>query len=325
MPSSMKKRAAFILILSLLPSLGYAERQLLDRVVAVVDEDAITQSELDNYMRPLYEQLKQEHEGDHLVRKLHEVRTKLLNQMIEDRLVYHEAKEMGIEVTEADIEEELQEFKNQFTDETSMDQALQEQGLSMTALKDRLKRSLMVRRLHDIEIRSKIVVSPRELEKYYSDHQEEFMETDQVKARFMTIKKSAQSRDKGLTDEPSLARIRILHERVLRGEDFAKLATENSEDSYAAGGGVGDWLKPGSMIPALEEVLFKLEPGAVSGVIETPMGYHFFRVEAKKEGRNRTFEEAREEILEKIFQEKARARFEEWMEELKRKSYISVR
>jgi parvulin-like peptidyl-prolyl isomerase len=81
----------------------------------------------------------------------------------------------------------------------------------------------------------------------------------------------------------------------------------------------------GDVIPAIGDVIFKLKPNEVSEMVETSMGYHLFRLEERKEGHKRSFEEARDEIFSKIFREKGSEQFRLWMEELKRKAYISVR
>ena len=316
-----------LLFISLIscPSRLAADSQLIDRVAAVVDEDAITQSELDVYLRPIYEQMKQEYKGEQLMRQLQDVRRKLLSQMIEDRLVYHAAKQRGIEATDSDIENQMVEFKKRFSNETALEDALQQEGLTLSSLKDRLKRGVMVHRLHEMEVRSKVVVSPLELQNYYQEHLSEFVEPEQVKARFMTLKKNAQSREKGLKDEEAFTKLKELRRPVLSAEDFTAVAKENSEDSQAAQGGLNAWIVKGSMIPALDEALFKLKLGEVSDIIETPMGYHFFRLEEKKQGKHRNFEEARDDIFQQLYHEKAKERFNSWMEELKRNAYISVR
>jgi peptidyl-prolyl cis-trans isomerase SurA len=79
------------------------------------------------------------------------------------------------------------------------------------------------------------------------------------------------------------------------------------------------------MIPEIDAVLFSLKEGEVSQVIESPLGYHLFRVEEKKEKFKKSFEEAREDIYGMLYQQKSQERFQEWMKELKRNAYISIR
>jgi parvulin-like peptidyl-prolyl isomerase len=141
----------------------------------------------------------------------------------------------------------------------------------------------------------------------------------------MTIKKNDEARIQGLKDEKAWRKIQDLRERIVKGEDFAKLAKEFSQDSHAEKEGLGDWLEPGSMIPEIDNVLFKMKPGEISDVIETTIGYHFFRVEERQEEKQRSLDDVRELIFAKLFEEKSLKRFNEWMDELKRTSYISMR
>ena len=321
----MKKLGLSLIFITSIVTSSYAENQLLDRVVAVVNDEAITQSELDMLLRPLYEEFRKEYHGEKLMGALMEARQKLLNQLIEDRLVFQEAKRKAIEGDEAEVENTLEEFRKRFKTETEMEEALKKEGISMTKLRERFQRQSSVRRLQDIEIRAKIVVSPTEIENYFKDHPDEFSSQEKIKVRSFTLKKSEEAKDKGLTDEAAKGKIDIFRKRILLGEDFAALAKEHSEDAQAKSGGVGEWIKRGEMIPAIEQIIFALEPGAVSNIVETEMGYHFFKMEEREPGKTRTFEEVRDEIFEKIFRQKASKRFHEWMDELKRAAYISIR
>lgn len=317
--------AAF-LFLSFPLTAGYAEGQVLDRVVAVVNDDAITQSELDAYLRPLYEQMKKELQGAALSEQLEDARNKLLNQVIEDRLVYQKAKEMKIEIKEAELDREMNSFKKKFKDAAEFESAMQQGGFRLSAVKERLERQIMIRRLHDMQVRSRVIVTPTEVETFYKEHAADFTERTRVQTRSITMKKNDQAREKGLTDEETLRRMKEIRKKIIASpERFAELATKNSEDYQATQGGLGDWVEPGSMIPVIDQVIFNLKKGEVSDIIESPMGYHLFRLEDRSEGKDRKFEEVRDEIYDRLYREKAKVRFEHWMEELKREAYISLR
>lgn len=323
-PPMKKNIGLFLAFLIFLP-LAHADRQLLDQVVAVVNDDAITQSELDMLMRPLYEDYKRDYTGETLLRMLNEARQKLLNQLIEDRLVFQEAKNQKLEIDDSEIEAKIEEFKKRFKSDQQMEDALQLEGLNLNDMRDRLRRQAMIQRLHDTEIRSKIVVSPIEIEEYYKEHSNEFANDERLRVRSMTIKKDILLNEKGLTDEIAKKKADELRNKTLSGENFGELARQYSEDTNAKNEGLGDWIERGSMIAAIDEVIFTLKPGEVSPVIETQMGFHFFRVEERMESKKKTLEEAREEIYAKIFRKKFQEQFQEWMERLKRNAYVSIR
>lgn len=321
----MKKIPLFVLYLSLLVPRAYADSQMLDRVVAVVNEEAITQSELDIVLKPFYDEYKAKMDPEKLMETLTEVRQKLLNQLVEDRLVLQEAKRQNIEANDEEVEKAFNEFVKRFKTEEDLEDSLRKEGLNLTALRERLKNQAMIRELHDREIRGKVIVSPLEVEDYFKSHSQEFSSEDGVKVRSMTIKKSDEARQKGLMDEVAKGKIEKLRNRILAGESFEALAKENSEDAQGKNGGLSDWIERGVMIPAIDQVIFAMQAQDFSEIVETEMGYHFFRLEERKEGKKRSFEEVRDEIFANLFRQKASTRFQEWMNDLKREAYISLR
>ena len=303
----------------------WAQRQLVDRVVAVINDEAITQSELDAYLRPLYNNLKQQYQGEELMNQLNEIRLKLLNQMIEDRLVFQEAKARGITVDEGEIDAMVEDTQRKFPSEQEFEKMLATQRYSLAELRESFRRQILVRKLHDMEVRAHVVVSPREIEDYYKNRPSELAEEERIKVRSITIRKSKEAEEKGLSDEAAKKKLEAIEQRIRAGESFEALALEFSEDARAKDGGLVGWVKPGEMLPAIEENLFKLKAGSISPLLETPPGYHLFKIEEKTLSQVPSLEEVRERIRNKIFREKAEKRFKEWMNQLKARAYISVR
>lgn len=307
------------------PAFAEAQRQLLDQVVAIVNDDPITQSELDVTMRPIYQDYKSQYSGEALMEALTEARRKILNQMIEDKLVYQEAKNQKIDPDIDRVDQQLEDLKKNFKADIDLEDALAKEGMSLSVMRERMERQSVIQRLHEMEVRAKVVVSPLEVEAYYEDHSDEFSSEKMIRVRSITIKKNEDAREKGLTDEAAKLKIDNLRKRALAGQDFESLSTEFSEDTSAKNGGLSDWIKPGEMISEIDSIIFKMKKGGVSEIIETPMGYHVFRVEELREREKKNFEQAREEIYQKIFREKSIKRFHEWMTELKRSAYVSIR
>lgn len=323
----MKKFLFFTVLFAAVsvPAFAEAQRQLLDQVVAIVNDDPITQSELDVTMRPIYQDYKSQYSGEALMEALTEARRKILNQMIEDKLVYQEAKNQKIEPDIDRVDQQLEDLKKNFKADVDLEDALAKEGMSLSAMRERMERQSVIQRLHEMEVRAKVVVSPLEVEAYYEEHADEFSSEKMIRVRSITIKKNEDAREKGLTDEAAKSKIDNLRKRALAGQDFESLSTEFSEDTSAKNGGLSDWIKPGEMISEIDSIIFKMKKGEVSEVIETPMGYHVFRVEELREREKKTFEEAREDIYQKIFRDKSIKRFHEWMTELKRGAYVSIR
>lgn len=303
--------------------------ELLDKVAAVVNDDVITQSEVDQLLGPIYEQYKTMFTGDQLYEKMEEARQSLLNQLIEDKLVYHEAVRLGVDVEEAEINERMREIKDRLQDK-NFDAALQDQGLSFTKLRDRFKEQIAIRKLHQYEIGSKTVVTPKEIEKFYKSHVAEFQQQERLKLSTITIRRKKD--DAAVTAEETAAANKATREsaeEVLRqlyaGGDFAGLAKQYSEDTKAEKGGDLGYIYRGDLIQVLDEAVFKLAEGEISPILETELGYHIFKLEEKVESTVKPLDEVRDEINERLYREKSTKRFKEWISNLKKEAYISIR
>ncbi|MBI4711325.1 MAG: peptidyl-prolyl cis-trans isomerase [Candidatus Omnitrophica bacterium] len=314
-----------MLLVLAIPCARAAEQELLDRVVAVVNDEVITQAELDTFLRPIYEQYSKEYSGAELMKAINEVRQKILSQMIEDKLVYQEAVLLGIEVKDEDAEKEFQAFKAKMDKPEELDELLEREGLTMKALRERLKKQAMVRQLQDREIRSKVIVSPVEVEDFFKNNPEKFKTKERIRVKSLTIKKNEEARAKGLTDEKAKQRIELLAQKIQLERNFDQIVKDFSEDSHAKQEGLGEWIERGSMIESVDAVIFKASVGEITGVVETPIGYHIFRIEAKEPEQVRAFEEVKDQIAGYLFQEKSTAGFRDWMEEVKKAAYISIK
>ena len=305
--------------------LASEDRQLVDRVAAVVNSEVITQSEFDTVFRPIYEQIKQAYQGSNLQGELEKVRLQLLNQVIEDRLVYQEAQKMGIVVTDDEIEQELSAFKSQFPDEATFEKELGRSGITISDLEKRIRERVAITRLHQHVIRGRTNVLPSEIEKYYADHPGEFAQKEQVKIWGMTLRKSDEAIQKGTTDETIRRRAGKFVAELKQGADFEEYAKKYSQDAQAQQGGLIGFVGKGDLVHNIDEAIFSLPENSISDVLETENAYHIFKIGEKKSAAAQTFEEAKDEIENKLFREKAHERFVAWMDELKKKSFISIR
>jgi peptidyl-prolyl cis-trans isomerase D len=148
-----------------------------------------------------------------------------------------------------------------------------------------------------------IDIPEAEVKEYYDGHQQEFHQEEQVRARHILIRV-----DEG-ADEPTKTAARQRAEDILAkakaGEDFAKLATEHSEDSSSSRGGDLGFFRRGLMVPPFEEAAFAMKPSEISGVVETQFGYHIIRIEERTEEGTRPLAEVAGEITAKLKQQRA--------------------
>lgn len=313
-----------IFFLAFMPQKASAE--VVDGIVAVVNDDVITQGDINEVLIPIYSQYKATYSDEQLIQKLQEARKDILLQMIEDKLIIQEAEKLGVSVSDEEVQDRLEQIKGQFMDEAEFQEALRSQGITLEQLKEKYRQQLIIKKLVNYEVREKVDVTPTEVAQYYQQHRQEFKEPAQVKVRTILIRKDKdEADDNEAGNEKARVRMELIKKQLELGDDFSKLAKEYSEDPTAIEGGDMGYIKKGQMMSQIDEVIFSLDEGRISDVVETNVGYHIFMVTKKKPSSTKSFDQVRSEIEDIIFQQKAEARFNEWMDGLKEDAYISIK
>ena len=297
-----------------------AQAATINKFVAVVNDEVITQQDVDQLLAVLYAQYSQEYKGDELLQKMEQIKKDILNQIIEDKLVLSRAKELGIKVAESEINERLDYIKNGFSSEDDFYKTLETQGVTIANLKDRYRDQIMMKKLVDYEVKSKISVLPSETNDYYEKHKDQFRENDKYRVKNILIKAK---------DEVSfeLARVEIenIYNKLKEGENFDDLARQYSQGPNAEKGGDMGYIEQGQMLEVLDKAIFKLKPGEFSEPVKSEIGYHVFKTEDIKYGKQASLEDVQKNLQLIIFQDKFKAQVNEWLSNLKKKAYISIK
>lgn len=321
----MKRSVIFVAvcIFACILNMSALSAQTIDKIVAVVNDEPITQSELDQLLIPIYEQYKSAYKGDEFMAKMAEARTNLLTQLIEDSLVAQEAVRLGVMVTEEEVDAQMTEVKSKFPSDDEFKNFLDSQHISYTKLRERYKEQISVRKLHQYEVRQKVVVSPKDIEDYYTQNMQTFTEKEKIKVKTIMIRKDAKGADG--SDVIAREKIDMVLKEIKDSVSFSEAAKKYSHETHAASGGDLGFIQRGEMIKAFDEVLFGLSVGAISPVLETEIGYHVFFIEAKQAEKVRPLEEVKFEIEDTLFRIKSKERFTNWMKDLKDNAYISIK
>jgi len=293
---------------------------VVDKIRAVVNDEIITQSEIDRILYPIYLRYKDIYNGKELDKKLNEATNEILNQLIDDKVLLSEARKQGILVSEEEIEYRVENLKSSLPAEESLEDILKRQNLTINDIRKQVKEQIMVERLLDMEIRRRIQILPQEAEIFYQNHLDEFKEEEQVLVSGILIRtKGERTKEQNL----SLA-VNLLH-RLKKGEDFFAIAKNYSEGTNAEQGGDMGYVRKGQMIDEIDKALFKLGIGDISDLVETPLGYYIFKVYDKKKERTLPLSDARTQIIDAIYREKAEVKYGEWIKTLKKDAFISIK
>ncbi|MBP1683255.1 MAG: surA [Ignavibacteriaceae bacterium] len=266
---SLKILSILILIVGHL----FAQTGVIDKVVAVVDNEIILQSELD-FQASVYASQRG------MDPKSPELRTQLLNAMIDEKLVYAQAELDSITVTDAEvaqrIEYQIQVLKQQYGSEASIEKMY---GMSLEKIKrelrDDVRKNLMVQRLREKNF-APVEASRREVEEFYQNYRDSLGMIPE-KLRIFHIFRNPKTTDRLKNQYQDFARAVL--DSIKQGASFEEMAKKYSEDpgSKAYGGDLG-FVKKGVFYPQFEAAAYALEVGQLSDVVETPVGYHIIEL-----------------------------------------------
>ncbi|MDQ3829452.1 MAG: peptidylprolyl isomerase [Candidatus Tectomicrobia bacterium] len=296
---------------------------MIDRIVARVNDDVITLSELQEEGLPLFERLRANYAGKELEYQVQHAEREFLDQLILRRLQLQYASQIGINASENEINAALKDVlnRNNLTQEALTD-LLTREGLTLQDYKDRLREQIILARLMNQAVRSRVSVDASEVEAYYKTHQDEFSQPAQARVRHIFFRIDPDAAP------PQVDAVRERASRVLRearnGGDFGELARRYSEDATAANGGDLGVIKRGQAVPEFEEVIFALKEGDVSEVLRTPNGLHIVKIDAFTKGSEQPFPEIKAEIERRLLQDKIKQRFQDWTNELKDRAFIEI-
>ena len=223
-----------------------------------------------------------------------EIRKAVLDGLIGTELLYQRAKALSIDVPPASIDDALARTRQEMGD-AAYEAELKNRKIDAGGARELVRKNLTVQKLIQETILGSVTVSEPDISKFYNEHQQEMSMPESVEVSHILVRFApnddaaikAAARNKA---DAALARVR-------GGEDFATVAKEASEDkqSAARGGSLGQ-VRRGRTVPAFEDVAFKLQPGQVSDVVESPFGFHVIKVTAKIPPRTLTLEESHDRI-----------------------------
>ena len=317
----MKIRPLSLTIIALLAMMtAVSHATVVDKIMVVVNNEVITQGEIDRILSPAYEQYKNAFSGEDLVRKLDDARQAVLAQLIEEKLILSEAKRQNVEVDEKDVKAKVEEAKKRFASNEMFEQALDAQRISLKELKVKFKEQLMSRKLIDQKVGSKIFITPNEVVEYYNSHTKDFSKPEEIRVSNILIKPK-----ENVKVEKTVELVLEISKRLKAGSDFAELAKIYSEGPGARDGGAMGYVKRGDLLPEIENVFFGMKEGEVSEMIRTKIGYHFFRVDEKKGAEAVSMADARRPIEEVLWMGKMKEKSKEWIEDLRKHAYIAFK
>ncbi len=303
------------------------EGKVVEEIIARVNNEIITSSELEKARSIAVEEAQQECSGRCTPEQLQvavEDRQKFaLRDLIDQSLLAQRGKDMGVNV-EGDVVKQLDQVRiqNKLESMEKLESAVTKEGLNWDDFKNNIRNKLLTQEVIRREVGSHITIGRDDAMKYYEAHKKDFVKPEQVALRAIEISTTGKT-DSELPDLKKKADDML--RRIKDGEDFATLAKRFSEGSTAQQGGYLGVYKRGELSKQLEDQVFAMKKNQLTDVIETKQGYLILQVLERYEEGEQPFEKVENEIMDHLYSERMEPALREYLKTLREQSYVVVK
>jgi peptidyl-prolyl cis-trans isomerase SurA len=300
---------------------------VVDEIVAKVNGDIVTKSELDKTAQEALAALQQQQKlrGEEL-QQAYDAREKdVLRNRIDELLLVQRAKELDMNV-DTQVSKYLADLQRQekiADPDKFYEMVRQQSGMSFEDFKQKVKQNMMTRQVIGREVASRITIPQSEIAAYYDAHKKDFIRDERVYLGEILV--STDGKDAaGLAAAERKAN--DLYTRASRGERFADLAKDNSDASTAAqGGDLGAGYKKGDVDNQIESAVWSVKPGTVTKPMKTDHGWLILKVEEHTKAGQATLAEAQDEIREKLYEPRMEPKIREYLSSLRKSAFLEIK
>ena len=254
--------------------------------------------------------------------KLNEFKDNILKSLIEQEVLLQESIAQAIKIDPEEIKAELDNFKKQFETEAAFKKQIADMNYTEDSILSQIKQSKTIQKFIEEKVMSTISISDEETKAYFDSHSDEFKMPERVRASHILLKVDPKATETSRAE--TLKKIKAIKSKLDNGEDFAKLAGDNSDCPSSAKGGDLGFFAHGQMVKPFEEAAFALKPGEVSDVVETRFGYHIIKTQEKEMATTLVYDDIKEKLTAKLKEDKFKEMFPSYIESLKAKYKIEI-
>jgi peptidyl-prolyl cis-trans isomerase SurA len=300
------------------------EPEVIDRIVAVVNNDIITLYDLNRAFKPYEENIKAlQYAPERERQTLFQVRKDLLNQLVDSKLADQEIERAQISVNEGDIDRAIERIKEarSLTDE-QVREGLARQGMTMAEYRKEIKEQILRTNLVIREVKSKIVITKEDVKAYYDSHQDEYAEERKYYLFniFVRLSPDADRSER----EDALRQIEIVMAKINQGLSFEDLVNQLKDSSSRVQGTDLGLYRLEELSEQLRGVVAKLKAGEFSEVLDTDFGPQIIYVQKIQETATKSLDEIESEIEEILYNETVDSKYRDWLDELRKRSLIKI-
>ncbi|MFC2091989.1 peptidylprolyl isomerase [Elusimicrobiota bacterium] len=294
--------------------------KVVEKVIARVNKEVILLSEYNNRADQIIAEYEKLLTGPDKDKKMQELRSNILDQMIDEKLLVQKAEKEKVRITDAEVDQGMDEIRARFGTEVEFQNEISKQGMSGEAFRDNVSKQLRVIKLINMKVQSKIQPPTEdEIKQYYKEHEEEMVAPEQVRVRHILVKSQEES-----TDAAAKKKINEIYDKVKKDPDkFSSFAEQYSEGPSAAKGGDLGFFSRGDMVKEFEDTAFAMEVGQMSKPVKTRFGYHIIKLISKKASEKKTFSEVSDRLKNILYQVKMEKEYEAYLRSLRDEAKIS--
>jgi peptidyl-prolyl cis-trans isomerase C len=291
----------------------------LPEVIARVNGAAIDRGEFERAVKSLESQVG----GPVSPANRDEVYRQLVDQLVALKLLSQESVAKKVAVPETDVDAQVAKIKGNFPNEQTFAAALAERQMTLEKLRAEIRQQMQAMKVVEAEIAPTVTVTDADVADFYAKNPDKFQEPEAVHASHILIR-TPDAADEA-AKKKALAEAQAVLAELKKGGDFATLAKQHSQDAgSAANGGDLGFVPRGRTVPVFEQAAFALKPGQLSGIVESPFGYHIIKVVAHRDARTVPLQEVKPQVMEFLKQQKMQEKTAAYVEKLKAKAKVEI-
>lgn len=298
--------------------------RLLNRIVAVVNDDIIFLDELEAATTPLLARLPPTLSIKERIEQTAAIKREVLDTLVADRLLDQQVKVLKIDVSEREIDSVIDDLRQRNgVTQQQLEQILMSQGMSIAEYRTGMHKQLLKLKIINLKVRSKVQVSDQDVKSLYNRQRAAAGQDVQLHVQHIlfALPPGASAEDVARQQQRAAQALK----RARAGEDFGKLAAELSDDVSAKHNGDMGSFRRGDLVDTFEQAAFALKPGEVSEPVRTPLGWHVIRLVERKSGDVGDLKDMEAQLRERLYQEEVEVAFKRYIDELKLASHVELR
>jgi len=305
--------------------------EIIEQIIVKVNGEVVTKTELENRqvaaLRQMGQQIDQKADpSDAQLRKmLDQVTPQLLVNAVDEMLLVQRGHELGYKMADDQFQNVLDSIKkdNKIETDEQFQAALKSENMTLAELRKNLERQMIVSRVQQNEVMSKIAVNDEEARAFYKAHVSEFTSPRTITLREILVNVSGDGKTVNVgLDEDARDKATRIRQRALNGESFEKLAADLSDAPSRSNAGLIGPLSISDLSPDLQKLLEPMKAGEITQPLRGPKGYQILKLETATDAEIKPFDQAREDISNRVFTDKRRDEFEKYLQKLRAQAII---